>query len=245
MYSLLLLVRSRYLENGQARGVVRKNQQVLALEWVYFSPITSRVNVPGFEVGRALGLSGCGDSNSEVTTYTSCATGFTANVRAPRWVFTLCSTRYFFPSLPITVSVPSPLELKASFLPGSNPTPSTCSPIGSCARFCPFSASVTNRSLLWQPEKRTWCAVSISSPDGSSHPFITQRFTTVSFAASTSAISLVLSMFTKTCPLPSATANSGFPPKATVPATFSDFASIAVASLLSALKAKTRWVTGS
>ena len=41
----------------------------------YFSPITMSVKVPAFGVGRALGLSGAGGSNSDVTTYTSCVQG--------------------------------------------------------------------------------------------------------------------------------------------------------------------------
>ena len=63
--------------------------------------------------------------------------------------------------------------------------------------------------------------------------------------ASNSATSLELRMLTKMCPLPSATAASGSPPKAIVPATFSVAGSIEVPSLVPWLKVMTRLLAGS
>jgi hypothetical protein len=67
----------------------------------------------------------------------------------------------------------------------------------------------------------------------------------VCFAPSITAISLVFSIFTKTAPFPSATGNSGLPPRAIVPATVPVLASIAVALFDRPLKVKTFPETGS
>jgi len=77
-------------------------------------------------------------------------------------------------------------------------------------------------------------------PDGSSHGASGHRASTESFFESSTATSLLSSMLTKTRPFPSACANSGFPPRGIVQATFPVAASIDVASPDRPLNVKTR-----
>ena len=72
-----------------------------------------------------------------------------------------------------------------------------------------------------------------------------QYCSTASFRELILTIWLSSSKLSKTYPLPSAAANSGPPPRSTVPATFPSAAEITVALLLPPLKAKTWDVAGS
>jgi len=95
-------------------------------------------------------------------------------------------------------------------------------------------------NLLPQTEKSRRFLVSIARPDGPSQGLREYRFATESFAASIATTSFLSSMFTNTMPFPSATENSGFPPRAIVPATLPVLASMAVELLERPLKVKTR-----
>ena len=85
----------------------------------------------------------------------------------------------------------------------------------------------------------------MANPVGSSHGASRQRATTRGPAASISISSDVSSTSTKICPCPSATANSGLPPKGSVCASTPVAASIAEVSWLPPLNVNTRRVTGS
>src|SRR5205823_6613985 len=76
--------------------------------------------------------------------------------------------------------------------------------------------------LPLQPLNRRRFFASMARPFGLWPGASGQRLTIFSESASNSAISLELRMLTKMCPLPSATAASGSPPKAIVPATVSE-----------------------
>ena len=91
----------------------------------------------------------------------------------------------------------------------------------------PLSASITTiLELPLQPLNSRRFFASMARPFGLVPGASGQRLRIFSERASNSAISLELRMLTKMCPLPSATAASGSPPKAIVPATFSEAGSI-------------------
>src|SRR5262249_55491019 len=136
-------------------------------------------------------------------------------------------------------------ELTAYPVLGSNTTPSDPAPIAGDATTLPASGSEIAITRLPQTEKRRRFFTSIASPEGPSHGFSEYRLVTAAFAASISTISLVSSTFTYTCPLSSATENSGLPPIGIVPTTMPVLASIAVELLPRPLNVKTRPVFGS
>ena len=93
----------------------------------------------------------------------------------------------------------------------------------------PLFASTTAISLFAHMLNRRPCELSRARPVGSSHGAKDHVLLTVSVLASKAMISLLFAMFTYTAPFPSVTASSGLPSNATVPTTFPDAASIAVA----------------
>src|SRR2546426_2761308 len=68
----------------------------------------------------------------------------------------------------MTVSVPSPFEAKASWVPGSNRHASTPWPIGTVVTSAPLVASEIAMSLLRQPLNSRWWTRSMASPVGDS-----------------------------------------------------------------------------
>src|SRR5216684_8361867 len=103
---------------------------------------------------------------------------------------------------------------------------------------------MTAITLLLQPMNNRRLGRSIAMLDGEEHGAVGQRCSTLSFRESIFRTRLSSSRLLNTRPSPSATANSGPPPRSIVAATFPSAASIAVALLLPPLKAKTREVAG-
>src|ERR1035441_7871003 len=97
-------------------------------------------------------------------------------------VFTVSSTEYLSGlSWRITVMVPSPLELKISFVASSKAVASTWSPIGSVVMTWPVSAFMTAITLLRQPRNRRRLARSIAMLLGEAHGAVGHRFGTSGF----------------------------------------------------------------
>jgi hypothetical protein len=110
----------------------------------------------------------------------------------------------------------------------------------------PLSASITTiLELPLHPLNGRRFFASMARPFGLCPGASGQRLRIFSETASNSSISLEPRMLTKMCPLPSATAASGSPPKAIVPSTFSEAGSIEVPSLVPWLKVITRLLAGS
>ena len=175
-----------------------------------------------------------------------CVLRSSARVRAPTRVATVSTTvNLVGESSRTTVSVPSPLELNASFVIGSKAAPSVRFPIGSVASTRPEPASSTIIFPLPHTENSTWFAVSMASPVGPSPGASGQRGPSASVLASKATTALESSRFTNTLPLPSTTANSGLPPRATLPTILPVAPSITVALPLPPFMVKTRCVTGS
>ena len=188
-----------------------------------------------------------GGPKSALTVKMRCVFSSNSIVRAPRLVGTVATTVYLSgESSWTTLTVPSPpFALKANPVSGSKAAASVPGPIGTVVTTFPSFAFTTAINLLEQTEKILSCFRSMASPDGSEQGASDDRRVTVSLFESISTSSLVSSIFTNTRPFSSATANSGRPASATVPATIPVFASIAVASLLDPLNAKTRFEAGS
>src|SRR5712692_8579482 len=122
----------------------------------YFRLITSSVNDPGFIVrrGRCSPAAGGVTSISAVTRYTVWVSVSSAMVRAYFCVSAFCTTENLSAgSSRTTVSVPSPFELNAKLVPGSNALASTPSPIGTVVTTFPVSAFTMAITLLWHPAK--------------------------------------------------------------------------------------------
>src|SRR6266566_3642667 len=127
---------------------------------------------------------------------------------------------------------------------GSYALPSGSPPIGGDETTLPVSAFVTTITLS-QAENRRRFFKSIARAEGPSQGARGQDPLTASDLVSNSVRELLSSIFTNMLPLPSRAGSSGLPPRATVPTTFPDVASITVESLLFPLKVKTRLVAGS
>src|SRR5215813_6773818 len=109
------------------------------------------------------------------------------------------------------VNVPSPFELKANPVPGSNAAPSDPAPIAGVATTLPASGSEIAITRFEQTDISLRLFVSIAIPDGPSHGLSEYFLLTVAFPASISTISLVSSMFVYFFHLPATTENSGLP----------------------------------
>src|SRR5580698_11320399 len=112
--------------------------------------------------------------------------------------------------------------------------------MGTVPRTLPDLPSTKVMSLLRQPTIRISCAASIASPEGDSQGAKGHVFSILRVLASNLTSALLSSRLTKIFPLLSDAANSGPPPRATVPATFPDAASIAVLEFASPLNEKAR-----
>src|SRR6202453_2218974 len=124
--------------------------------------------------GRGCALSGVAAGagpKSAVTRKTSCVLGSSAMVRACACVGTSSTTEYLAgESSCTTVSVPlPPFDANAYLVPGSNASASTPSPIAGVAITFPVSALITAIILLLQPANKRRFAMSMASPEGSSH----------------------------------------------------------------------------
>src|SRR5690348_3186275 len=140
---------------------------------------TSRVKLFGTMGGRRRRcplVSGGIGPNFAVTRKTSWVFESTSMVRAPGSVVTVWTTlNSVGDSSFTTVSVPSPFELKARPVSGSNRLASTPLPIGTDAITLPLTALITAIILLWQPANRRSCFTSIANPEGESQGAIGQR----------------------------------------------------------------------
>src|ERR1039457_3086495 len=98
--------------------------------------------------------------------------------------------------------------MKISFFDGSHPRASTRPPFLMLATTLPVLASTTTDVLL-QPEKMRFEALSYAMPVGPSHGASGHEAVVFHVFTSSTWIVLLLSLLTKTCPLPSAAAPSG------------------------------------
>ena len=152
-------------------------------------------------------------------------------VRAPSWLDTFSTTLNLFgESSRTTVRTPSPHEANARLVSESKAAASTPPPIGTVVTSLPLSASTIAIILLSQAENSRRFLPSRASPLGSEQGAKGQRDFTSSLLGSSASNWLLSSRLTKISPLPSLTANSGFPSSLMVPTTVPLAASIALAS---------------
>src|SRR5260370_32944946 len=104
----------------------------------------------------------------------------------------------------------------------------------------PVSAFTTAMTFSSHTAKRRRFLRSMARPEGDLHGARGQRGVSVIFWASNWTSSFLSSMLTKMLPLPSATANSGLPPRARVPATELSAPLMAVGFWSRPLREKTR-----